>query len=111
MISFSNLEPITENVEAVKEAIEKGMNIHILSATPMNHCKADKIKWLHKYIPNLKDEKMHFCKVRDNKAVAVKDENGILLDDIRLNIRLWKQSGRQAYTIRNKNIKEVLKRY
>lgn len=106
---FYNLEPITENVEAVKEAIEKGMDIHILSATPMNHCKADKIRWLHRYLPSLKDENMHFCEVRDNKAIAVKDESGILLDDTRLNIRLWKQSGREAYTIRNKNIKGVLK--
>lgn len=106
---FYNLKPIDDNVTAVNSAIEHGADIHILSATPMNHCKMDKIKWLHKYLPKLRDSNMHFCRVRDNKARVV-PEGGVLLDDTRLNIRQWKETGRQAYTIRGgQKIKDVLK--
>lgn len=106
---FYKLPPIADNVKAVNEAIERGALVHILSATPMNHCKADKIRWLHKYLPKLKDENMHFCKVRDNKA-QVMSCDGILLDDTRLNVRQWKETGRIAYTIRGKQrIEDVLK--
>ena len=72
-------------------------NVGIISAcvdTP--YCEAEKMAWLRKYCPNIKDFNIVFCKVGENKAEIVdglfdvsKPQQMVLIDDYSGNIYDW----------------------
>jgi len=91
---FSKLEPINQNLQAIKMLLEKGYDINILSASPNKNADRDKFSWLMKYLPNLKVSQIIFCRTNENKADYVKDlKNSLLIDDYSKNLIEWKQNG------------------
>jgi len=91
---FAKLEPISQNLEAIKTLLKNGYNVNILSASPNNSANRDKLSWLMKYLPNLTMGQIIFCKTGENKADYVKDiANALLIDDYSKNLIEWKSKG------------------
>ena len=88
---FYNLKPIKENVEIIKNLIAKGESVRILSASPNDRCDYDKIKWLRKYLPELKLKNIIIMRNGQNKHDFIKTKTGILLDDYGKNCREWEE--------------------
>lgn len=87
---FYNLKPIQKNVDALIKLIEnKNVSVRILSASPNKNCDQDKLRWLKKYIPQLKRKNIIIMRVGENKADYMKTKNGILFDDYNKNIDEW----------------------
>jgi len=94
---FAKLEPITKNLEGLKNLIAKGYQVKILSASPNNQADKDKRKWLTNYLPELKKENVILCRTGQTKADFVRDiQKSLLIDDYSKNLIEWKQNGGQA---------------
>lgn len=73
------------------------------------HC-ADKRAWCKKYIPELTDEQLLFCRAgKQPKAMIAKqvlqktklDEKDILFDDFNPNLNVWRENGGCAIKVKN----------
>lgn len=94
---FAKLEPISENVQALKNLIAKGYQVKILTASPTLQADNDKRKWLTSYLPEMKSENIIICRNTETKADFVKNIfNSLLIDDFSKNLIEWKQKGGQA---------------
>lgn len=107
---FKKLKPIKSNIKALNELIKKNVNVFILSASPNTQADNDKRAWLHKYLPNLKQENIIIMRVGQNKADFVKTtENNLLIDDYSKNCFDFIHKGYQACMIAPyKTIKRLL---
>jgi 5'(3')-deoxyribonucleotidase len=101
---FLNLKPIKKNVDALINFIEKGFQVKILTKTPNENADNQKIKWLEKYIPQIKKENI-ICVRKGMKINYINDkENAILLDDNDTNLKQWvKYGGYKAIKITKEN--------
>lgn len=91
---FKNLKPITHRVNYVRNLILQGIDIRIISASPHNKADNDKMAWLSKHMPELKKDKIYFCRIGENKAEKVKDlHKAVLYDDYGKNCSQWIASG------------------
>ncbi len=88
---FLNLKPISVNVEFIRNLIARGESVHILSASPNARCDADKIKWLKKYLPEMKRRNIVIMRNGQNKHDFIKTKTGILFDDYGKNCRQWEE--------------------
>lgn len=87
---FYNLQPIYPNLHAVKQLIEnKNCSVRVLSASPNERCDNDKIKWLEKYLPELKKSKIIIIRNGQSKVNYMATKKGILFDDYGKNIKEW----------------------
>jgi 5'(3')-deoxyribonucleotidase len=89
---FYNLEPILQNVRALKKLIEQNYIVKILSKSPHQKADNDKRKWLEKYLPEIKDENIIFARPEQRKIDFVKEIEksfSVLLDDYSKNIQEW----------------------
>lgn len=75
-------------------------DIYIISASPNEQADNDKIVWLKKYLPNIKDSNITLCRIGDNKGSIIKtkyqmtiDNNCYLLDDYTKNLTEWESLG------------------
>ena len=105
---FANLEPISDNLQAIKKLLENGYNVNILSASPNNNANRDKLNWLMKYLPNLTISQIVFCKNGENKAFYVKNiKNALLIDDYSKNLVEWKALGGKSLKVVNDYDSEI----
>lgn len=95
---FANLLAY-KGIENINEMVKNG-NIYIISASPNMYADMDKKTWLKKYIPNLKNENILFCRNGQNKAKFIENKLGIkidkncyLLDDYTKNLVEWEEVG------------------
>lgn len=95
---FEKLLPY-KNINIVNE-LSKNNNFYVISASPHKEADISKLKWLQKYLPNIKNENIIFCRLGENKAEIIKnklkikiDSNCILIDDYTKNLREWEQVG------------------
>ena len=88
---FYNLKPIKENVEIIRGLIARGESVRILSASPNDRCDYDKLKWLRKYLPEIRLENIIIMRNGQNKHDFVKTKTGILFDDYGKNCREWEE--------------------
>ncbi len=94
---FKNLKPIANNYKWVQRYIDIGLDIYILSSSPNDKADKDKLAWLNKFIPNLPNNKIIFCRNGQDKADFMKDiTNAVLIDDHTPNLIKWKVKGGQA---------------
>lgn len=103
---FYNLEPITENVNAIKQLIAKGYQVKILSKSPHEKADYDKRLWLEKYLPQIKIENMIFARPHQKKIDFVNEFEksfSLLLDDYEVNINEWRNENGLALTITKEN--------
>ena len=100
---FAKLEPIKNNVRAIKILLEDGRKVKILSASPNKNADKDKMKWLAKYLPEIKKEDIIICRNGDVKAHYASDiKESVLLDDYGKNCREWLSYGGQAIKVKEK---------
>lgn len=99
--AMAELEPFTENVATVRNLINKGESVYILTKAANENGKAGKIDWLAKYIPEVKAERF-ICIVGHGKKVDFIREPGVLVDDDPKNTREWVKGGYEAVTLATK---------
>jgi len=90
---FATLQPIEENIKAVKKLIAEGKKVYILSVSPNRQADTDKKSWLKKYLPEVKEKNIYIIRTGTPKNKAVKVKRAILFDDYRLNVRKWIDAG------------------
>jgi len=103
---FYNLEPISENVNAIKKLIARNQIVKILSKSPHEKADNDKRKWLAKYLPEIKSENIIFARPHETKISFVDELEkhfSVLLDDYEKNIQEWRNENGIAITITKEN--------
>lgn len=91
---FKKLKPISNNYKWVQRFIDLGFNVYVLSSSPHDRADKEKRAWLKKYIPNLSNDKIIFCRNGEDKADYMTDlSNAILIDDHTPNLIKWKIKG------------------
>lgn len=104
---FLNLEPIQENVDALRAFIAASGNVRILSTSKDERTDADKRAWLAKYLPEIPAERIIFAR-SNNKKKFMATKRGILIDDNAKNCHSWElQQGNKAFLVTT-TIKEFL---
>ena len=110
---FYNLEPIIENVNAIKELIAQNYQVKILSKSPHQNADNDKRKWLAKYLPEIENENIIFARPHETKISFVSELEkhfSLLLDDYSKNIQEWRNENGIALTITKENTIEKVMR-
>ena len=103
---FYDLEPISENVNAIKKLIAKDYLVKILSKSPHEKADSDKRKWLEKYLPEIENENIIFARPHETKISFVDELEksfSLLLDDYEKNIQEWRNENGIAITITKEN--------
>lgn len=93
---FASLKPF-KNIEAINDLAASGsVEVFVISATPNEIADRDKRVWCKKYLNNVKEQNLCFCRIGTNKAKEIKrqlniniDENCLLLDDYTNNLIEW----------------------
>lgn len=74
--------------------------LFIISASPNEQADKDKMVWLEKYLPNVKQENITLCRLGQNKAQIIQskynitiNEECLLLDDYTKNLIEWESFG------------------
>ena len=88
-----------KGIEKINEMAKNG-NIYIISASPNTNADNDKMIWLKKYLPNVQEVNIIFCRLGENKAKIIEDKlnitvdkDCILLDDYTKNLNEWETVG------------------
>ena len=97
---FYNLKPIKENVASIKALIKSGASVRILSASPNAQADADKMRWLTKYLPEIKKSNIIIIRNGQRKVDYMKTKKGILMDDYKKNLMEWAVGENIGYLIR-----------
>lgn len=85
---FAKLQPIIENVQALKAFIARGGDVRILSSSINERTDADKRAWLAQYLPEVSADRIIFARGRNKKKFMVTD-CGVLVDDNVKNCHSW----------------------
>lgn len=89
--------PVVDNVlSMVRTLIKEGsMDVCILSSVFKDkHSAGDKMHWLHKNLPEMRDENVFFVPYGEKKADYIEmSENSFLLDDLSKNLHEWEAAG------------------
>lgn len=96
--TMADLEPFADNVATVKALIAAGLKVYILTKAANEACKAGKIDWLSKYLPEF-DMANFICIVGRGKKIDFIREAGILVDDDPKNTTPWIKAGYKAITL------------
>lgn len=87
---FYKLKPFKNNVKSLRKQIKENKNqIFILTASPNEQADGDKIKWLEKYVPEMKKENIICIRNGQRKVDYMKTNKGVLFDDYHLNLEQW----------------------
>ena len=94
---FASLKPY-KYIEVINELANSGLvEVYVISATPNEQADKDKMIWIKKYLNQIKENNICFCRLNENKAKVIKDKLNItidkecyLLDDYTKNLIEWK---------------------
>lgn len=89
--TFFDLEPSPGFVKCVKDLIEEGYEVRILTHPQWtsDHCLVEKINWVKKHLPFFDLNNLMMTKLKGEVA----KENRILLDDNPENLKSWEKEG------------------
>ena len=102
---FDNEKGFFANLKAYKyievvNTLALSNEIYIISASPNEQADNDKMIWLKKYLPNVKDSNITLCRLGENKGSIIEnkyqitiDSNCYLLDDYTKNLIEWESLG------------------
>lgn len=95
---FVNLKAY-KDIEIINE-LAKNNNLYIISASSNERTDKDKMIWLKKYLPNINQANITFCRIGENKAKIIEnkyqikiDKDCFLLDDYTKNLQEWETIG------------------
>ena len=103
---IANLEPFVENIEVMKNLIEKQEKVYILTKAANEAARLGKIDFLKKHIPEF-NLNYFICIVGSGKKIDYIKEDGILIDDDKKNLRQWEKAGQPTYFVEVKGQKVV----
>lgn len=108
---FYKLKPIKNRLKIIKDLMINN-NVYILSASPNIQADNDKIKWLKKYLPQIKNDNIIMCRLGQNKADFVKTKtNNLLIDDYNKNCFDFVNRGYSAICVsKNEDLKSYIDR-
>ncbi len=88
---FLRRKPMIEMIGAVKELIQNGHCVKILSAVMNDGCVADKRLWLDEYLPEIADCDRIFVAYGSTKSnsIAEPKQTDVLIDDYTINLLDW----------------------
>lgn len=94
---FASLKPY-KYIEVINELANSGLvEVYVISATPNEQADKDKLIWIKKYLNQINEKNICFCRLNENKAKVIKDKLNItidkecyLLDDYTKNLIEWK---------------------
>lgn len=88
-----------KGIEKINELATRA-DVYIISASPNFQADWDKLVWIKKYLPNVKNQNIVICRVGENKAKVIEnklgfkvDKNCYLLDDYTKNLTEWETVG------------------
>ena len=88
-----------KGIETINQLALNG-NVFIVSASPNEQADNDKLVWLSKYLPNVKQENITLCRLGQCKANVIQEkyqmsinEECLLLDDYTKNLIEWENFG------------------
>ena len=88
-----------KGIEKINELATK-QELYIISASPNFQADWDKLVWIKKYLPNIKNKNITLCRLGENKAEIIQNRYGFkidntcyLLDDYTKNLNEWEQIG------------------
>ena len=102
---FDNEKGFFANLKAYKDievinTLALTNDIYIISASPNEQADNDKMIWLKKYLPNIKDNNITLCRIGENKGSIIEtkyqiviNHNCYLLDDYTKNLTEWESLG------------------
>lgn len=100
---YLNLQPFEKFLEAVSLCIDRNPDTEffILSAvleTEPPFVEDEKCEWLHRFLPQIKDEQMIFVPAGTDKSAFIGeiDKGCFLIDDYNKNLIQWQKSGGTA---------------
>jgi 5'(3')-deoxyribonucleotidase len=106
---IANLEPFMDNIKLVKDLIQQGNEVFILSCCANSeNAKLGKIDWLAKYLPEINQENIIILVGGGKKVNHIKTAQGVLIDDDQKNIRPWVKAGFEAIFVEVKGQKIIL---
>lgn len=95
---FANLKAY-KYIEIINE-LAKNNNLYIISASSNERTDKDKMIWLKKYLSNINEKNITFCRLGENKAKVIEnkyqikiDKDCFLLDDYTKNLQEWESVG------------------
>ena len=95
---FANLKA-SKHIEVIN-TLALTNDIYIISASPNEQADNDKMIWLKKYLPNIKDSNITLCRIGENKGSIIEtkyqmviNHNCYLLDDYTKNLIEWESLG------------------
>ncbi len=95
---FANLKAY-KYIEIINE-LAKNNNLYIISASSNERTDKDKMIWLKKYLSNINENNITFCRLGENKAKVIEnkyqikiDKDCYLLDDYTKNLQEWENIG------------------
>lgn len=94
---FATLKPY-KYIETINELVcSRLVEVYVISATPNEQADKDKLIWIKKYLNQINEKNICFCRLNENKAKVIKDKLNItidkecyLLDDYTKNLIEWK---------------------
>ena len=99
---IANLDPFMNNINIIRRLIADGKSVYILSKAASEQAKLGKIDWLHKYIPELKQNRIIIIVGNGKKCDYMKTKTGILIDDDKTNINQWIKAGHKGILLQDK---------
>lgn len=95
---FANLLAY-KGIEVINE-LALTNQLFVISASPNDQADSDKMIWLEKYLPNIRQENITLCRLGQNKAQIIQSKYNIvineecyLLDDYTKNLNEWESFG------------------
>ena len=95
---FANLKAY-KHIEVIN-TLALTNDVYIISASPNEQADNDKMIWLKKYLPNIKDSNITLCRIEENKGSIIEtkyqmviNNNCYLLDDYTKNLIEWESLG------------------
>lgn len=100
---FFNLKPY-KGIECIdkiaKNNNNKTIEVYVISASYNEKTDNDKMKWIKKFLPNIKENNITFSRLGDDKAKIIEekynfkiDKSCFLLDDYTKNLNEWEEKG------------------
>lgn len=99
---IANLEPFMHNVQVLRNMINAGIEVYILSKCASENARLGKIDWLAKYVPELTEDRIIIIVGNGKKVDYMRTAEGILIDDDIKNTRPWMKAGYEAITLEYK---------
>lgn len=107
---YESLPLLDDGVKVIPVLQSIGFKVKIISACiDSTYCKPEKMIWIKRNLPTMKEEDIILCMTGEDKTQFVEDINrSILIDDYGHNLLKWARKGgyaiKKSYSMKRRNI-------